>query len=104
MNEELKTSFQERRLPSEAFFDFRMVEITLLQHVKKIENFVSDFFVLDDFVSQKGSGKVLRRKTHNQLLMREFLYQNRNGFLPAAVVFKAVPDETTIASSHVIPA
>ena len=80
-----------------------MVKPGLLEHLIEVEDLIAHCLVLDDFVTQKGSGKILWCKTHNQLIMREFLNKQVNGFFLTAVVLKAIPNETIFRSSHVIP-
>ena len=83
--------------------DRRMVEMRLLQYLEEVEDLITHCLVLNDVVAEQGGAKILRRETYNQLIMREFLDEQVDGFLPTAVVVEAVPNKTTV-SSYVIPA
>jgi hypothetical protein len=52
-------------------------------------------------MAEQRGAKVLWSEAHNQLVMREFFDEQRDGLFPTAVVLEAVPNETSL-SSHVI--
>ena len=90
-----------KALQRESSLDGWVEEMGLLQHLEQIEDLVAYGLVLDDLVAEQGGAEILRREAYNQLVMREFLYEQFDGFLPAGVVIEAVPGEA-VFSSHVI--
>ena len=88
-------------LQCESPLDGGMVKTCILQHFKEVEDLIPHGLVLDDFVAEQSGAEILRRKTYNQLIMREFIDEQVDGFFPTAMILKAIPYETAL-SSHVI--
>ena len=91
-----------KALQGESSLDGRMVEMGLLQHLEEVEDFESYRLVSYDFVAEQSRAEVLWCEAYNQLIMREFLNEQVNGFFPKSMIFKAIPNKTTLSSIHVI--